>query len=90
MLTGRWPVRIYLMDGVLLSLLTFLSSKSGYFVSVVFVNLCLSEGDKDAAPADSSEEGLGGSSQLHLWTEGRLHPLVQGSEGRHVSAPTHQ
>lgn len=53
------------------------------------MNLCLSEGDKDAAPPDSSEEGLGRSSQLHLWTEGGLHPLVQGSEGRHVSGPAH-
>lgn len=54
-----------------------------------FVNLCLSERDKDAAPVDSSEEGLGRSSQLHLWAEGRLHSLVQGSEGRHVGASTH-
>lgn len=51
--------------------------------------ICLSEGDKDAAPADGAEEGVGGSGQLRLWTQGGLHPLVQGSAGRHVSAPTH-
>lgn len=56
--------------------------------SVIFVNLCLSEGDKDAAPPDSSEKGVGGGHQLRLWAEGGLHPLVQGSEGGHVSAPT--
>lgn len=51
--------------------------------------MCLSEGDKDTAPTICSEEGVGGSSQLHLRTERGLHSPVQGTEGGHVSAQTH-
>lgn len=79
------------MDGVLLS--SPQSTCPEHLISLFlltcsfFLNLCRSAGDKDAAPSDSSKEGVGGSSQLHLWTEGGLHPPVQGSEGGHVSAP---
>lgn len=51
--------------------------------------MCFSEGDKDTAPAVCSEKSVGGSSQLHLWTERGLSPPVQGAEGCHVSVHTH-
>lgn len=51
--------------------------------------LYLSEGDKDTTPTVCTEKGVGGSSQLHLWTERGLHPFVQGSEGCHVCTQIH-
>lgn len=47
---------------------------------------CLSEGDKNTAATVCTEKGVGGSSQLHLWTERGLHPPVPGTESCHVSA----
>lgn len=58
-------------------------------VAVLCIFLFLSEGDKDATPTVCAEKGVGGSSQLHLWTERGLHPFVQGSKGCHVCTQIH-
>lgn len=58
-------------------------------VAVLWIFLYLSEGDKDTTLTVCTEKGVGGSSQLHLWTERGLHPFVQGSEGCHVSTQIH-
>lgn len=57
-------------------------------VSYIFCAYCfmLSQGNEDAAAPLCPEKGVGGSPQLHMWTEGGLPPSLPGAESCYVSA----